>query len=69
MIDKELLRIMVCPRCKGDIHEKEMFLVCKKCGLAYPVLDGKVPDMLINDSWPLEKAEKSNFRHKMTLEE
>jgi uncharacterized protein YbaR (Trm112 family) len=44
-----------------------MFIVCENCKLAYPVLDEDVPDMLIDDAWPLEKAEKNNFKHELKL--
>ncbi|MBS3052026.1 MAG: Trm112 family protein [Candidatus Aenigmarchaeota archaeon] len=66
-VKKELLEILACPKCKGDIQEKSMFLVCKKCKLAYPVLDNDVPDMLIEDAWKLEKAEKAKFKHNLEL--
>lgn len=66
-VAKDLLEIMACPKCKGDIKEKGMFILCKKCDLAYPVLDGDVPDMLIEDAWKIEKAEKSDFKHKLKL--
>jgi len=66
-VPKDLLDIMACPKCKGDIEEKGMFIVCKKCKLAYPVLDGNVPDMLIEEAWPLEKAKKNKFKHNLKL--
>jgi uncharacterized protein YbaR (Trm112 family) len=66
MVSKDLLKILACPKCKGDIKEKGMFLVCNKCKLAYPVLDD-VPDMLIEDAWQLKKAEKSKFKHNLKL--
>ena len=59
--------ILACPKCKGDVQEKGMFILCKKCDLAYPVLDGDVPDMLIEDAWKIEKAEKTKFKHKLKL--
>jgi len=64
-IKKELLEVLACPICKGDILEKDMFLVCEKCKKAYPVLDEKIPDMLIDDAWSLSKAEKVGFKHKL----
>lgn len=66
MVDKKLLDIMACPRCKGDIELKGMFILCRKCRLAYPVLED-VPDMLIKDAWPLEKARKQGFGHGLKL--
>ena len=66
-VKKELLEIMACPKCKGDIKEDGLFLTCSACKLAYPVLDGDVPDMLIEDAWPLEKAKKDGFKHDLKL--
>ena len=65
-INKDLLEIMACPKCKGDIKEENLFLTCSKCSLAYPVLED-VPDMLIEDAWPLEKAKKDGFKHSLKL--
>ena len=67
MIDKKLLKIMACPKCKGDIREKEMFLLCRKCELAFPVLDGSVPNMIIDEAWPIRKAEENKFNHDLEL--
>ncbi len=52
-INKELLEILACPKCKGDIRltEKEDGLICKKCNLLYPIKDG-IPVMLINEAIP-----------------
>jgi len=66
-VPKDLMEILACPKCKGDVEEKEMFIVCNKCKLAYPVLDEDVPDMLIEDAWSLEKAEKNKFKHTLKL--
>ncbi len=50
-ISKELLDILVCPKCKGDIIllEDETGLVCPACRLKYPVRDG-IPVMLIDEA-------------------
>lgn len=47
MIDKELLNILACPACKGEVELKDNKIVCKKCGKKYPVKDG-IPVMLID---------------------
>ena len=65
-VDKKLLEIMACPKCMNELKEKNMFLVCAKCKLAYPVLDG-VPNMLIDEAWALDKADKSGFNHGLKL--
>ena len=65
-MDKELLDILACPKCRGDVLSKGNFILCRKCRLAYPVLDD-VPDMLIEDAWPLSKARSAKFRHSLKL--
>lgn len=66
-VPKDLMNILACPKCKGDVVEKNMFIVCNSCKLAYPVLDQDVPDMLIEDAWKLEKAKKVKFKHNLKL--
>ncbi len=51
MINKDLLDILVCPKCKGELKldkEKER-LICNKCKLAYPIKDD-IPVMLIEEA-------------------
>jgi len=53
-IAPELLEILVCPKCKGDLEyrlEPEV-LVCQACRLVYAVEDG-IPIMLIDEAKPL----------------
>ncbi len=66
-VAKDLLKILACPKCKRDVKEKGIFIVCNHCKLAYPILDGDVPDMLIEDAWQLKKAESSKFKHTLKL--
>ena len=51
-VDKQLLDIMACPKCKGDIRydQKQNAIFCDKCRLKFKVLDGDIPDMLLADS-------------------
>ena len=53
-IDKELLDILVCPKCKGDLEltQEEDGLICKNCALKYPIKDD-IPIMLIDEALPL----------------
>ena len=46
-LDKRLLAILVCPRCKGKlVYDRESEeLICRTDGLAYPVKDD-IPVML-----------------------
>jgi len=54
-VSKELLEILACPKCKGDIEltEKGDGLVCNACKLMYPIKDD-IPIMLIDEAIPLE---------------
>lgn len=54
MIDKELLDILACPDCKGDVELKDNKIVCKNCGRRYPIKDD-IPIMLIDESEPPTK--------------
>ena len=50
MLNKDLLAILCCPKCKGDLDyqpDKET-LTCKSCGKVYPVRNG-IPIMLVDD--------------------
>jgi len=52
-INKELLDILACPKCKGDIvlTKKGDGLICKSCKLIYPIKDD-IPVMLIDEALP-----------------
>jgi hypothetical protein len=54
-ISKELLDILACPQCKGDIHlnEKGDGLVCERCRLLYEIR-GDIPVMLIEEARQLD---------------
>lgn len=53
-INQELLDILACPKCKGDIHLNENGdgLNCDACRLSYPIKDD-IPVMLIEEANPL----------------
>ena len=50
-IDRELLDILACPNCRGDVeyHEAEAFIECLQCRYRYPVRDD-IPVMLIDEA-------------------
>ena len=50
MISKELMEVLACPKCKGDLKQKGSYLVCEKCRLKFKILEGGIPDMLIEDA-------------------
>lgn len=53
--DKELLEIMACPKCKGELilTPEEDGLICQFCKLKYPIRDD-VPVMLVDEAEPIE---------------
>ncbi|TSA11179.1 MAG: Trm112 family protein [Deltaproteobacteria bacterium] len=55
MISKELLEILACPKCKGDVrlNESKDGLVCDKCKLLYEI-KGDIPIMLIDEAKKIE---------------
>jgi uncharacterized protein YbaR (Trm112 family) len=50
-LSKELLDILACPKCKGDIYlnESKDGLICEKCRLLYEIKDD-IPIMLIEEA-------------------
>ena len=54
-ISKELLEILACPKCKGDLRltEKEDGLICDACRLLYEIRDD-IPIMLIDEAKKLD---------------
>jgi uncharacterized protein YbaR (Trm112 family) len=53
-LSQDLLDILACPKCKGDVrlNEKQDGLVCQNCKLIYPIKDD-IPIMLIDEALPL----------------
>lgn len=58
MIDKELLEILACPKCKGELEYrpsddgKNGSLVCQSCQLDFKIVDD-IPNLIIEDATPL----------------
>ena len=52
-LNNDLLDILACPKCKGEIHlnDKKDGLVCDNCRLIYEIKDD-IPIMLINEAKP-----------------
>jgi uncharacterized protein YbaR (Trm112 family) len=55
-IKQELLDILACPKCKGDIHLNGAGdgLICDNCKLLYEIRDD-IPIMLIDEAKPIEE--------------
>lgn len=52
-LDDELLDILVCPKCKGELEyrEDDEELRCHDCRLRYEIDDG-IPVMLVEEAEP-----------------
>lgn len=50
-LSKELLDILVCPQCKGELEltAKQDGLICHSCKLCYPIKED-IPVMLIDEA-------------------
>lgn len=50
-IDKELLDILACPKCKGNVRltKNRDGLICDACKLKYPIKDD-IPVMLTDEA-------------------
>ncbi len=58
MIDKDLLNILACPKCKGGVKylAERQGLACEKCMLLYEIID-EIPVMIIDEAKPLEEKD------------
>ncbi len=56
-ISKDLLDILACPQCKGDLHlnDSKDGLICEACKLLYHIKDD-IPIMLIDEATKLESG-------------
>lgn len=64
MQTEELLQILACPRCHGELTaeggaDETTGFVCAACALVYPVRDG-IPVMLLEEAVPLERWRASH---------
>ncbi|PKN50394.1 MAG: hypothetical protein CVU58_01080 [Deltaproteobacteria bacterium HGW-Deltaproteobacteria-16] len=57
MISQELLDILACPKCKGEVKltEKKDGLVCESCKLLYEIRED-IPIMLIDEAKKLTES-------------
>lgn len=61
MINKELLDILACPKCKQPVRltEDNKGLACDQCRLLYEIRDD-IPIMLIDEAKPLDKQPETD---------
>ena len=54
MLEKELIEILACPKCKGDLlydSQKEI-LICENCKVFYEIKEG-IPILLEEEAKPI----------------
>ena len=59
VLPDEILEVLCCPKCKGDLDYRKdrEVLICRACRLVYRIEDD-IPVMLIEEAIPLEEFEK-----------
>ena len=60
-LNKELLEILACPKCKGDLEQTtaQDGLICHSCEVVYPIRE-EIPIMLIEEAIPLSKWQEGH---------
>ena len=48
-LDQNILEILCCPECKGELKQKDESLECGACNLAFAVDDG-MPCLLVGEA-------------------
>ena len=61
MIDKDILDIMGCIRCKSKLIDREDYLECSKCKIGYPI-EEDIPRMLEERVFTLNDWSFCNYR-------
>ncbi len=63
LIPQELLSLLACPKCKGDLELDEELhgLICRQCALLYEIREG-IPIMLVDEAKPLDQVRKEDER-------
>ncbi len=53
-LSEELLQIMICPACRGELRlaPARDGVICDTCACKYPIIDD-IPNMLVEDALPL----------------
>jgi len=56
MLDKRILEIIACPKCKGDLEydQKREILICKKDGIYYEIKNN-IPILLVDKAKKLDE--------------
>jgi len=61
MIPEELLEILACPECKGDLLFFGDIFVCERCMLKFKIVD-EIPDFLLDDASKITAEELKKLK-------
>ena len=50
MISKDLLAILACPKCKGNVKMSKNKIVCENCRLRFSIIGKDIPNMLLDEA-------------------
>ena len=50
MISKDLLAILACPKCKGNVKMARNKIICESCRLRFNIIDKDIPNMLVDEA-------------------
>lgn len=51
-LSSEIITMLACPKCKGEVAVTEKGIICQNCRLIYPVQED-IPIMLVEEASPL----------------
>ena len=57
-MDKELLEILACPKCKSGVEWEDDKIICRHCKVYYPVREG-IPVMLVEEAKDYKRKTKN----------
>ena len=65
MIPEDILSILACPKCKGNLIFKQTYFICLNCKLKYEIKE-EIPDFLIEHSKKLTDEELKAIQNERT---
>lgn len=55
MITNNLKSVLACPKCNGSVLIEKEYIICKKCKLRFPIINGDIPNMIIEEAKKTKK--------------
>ncbi|WP_297457141.1 Trm112 family protein [Persephonella sp.] len=62
MIPEELIQILACPECKGELLYLKDVFVCENCMLKFEIIDD-IPDFLPDDAQKITQEELEKLKN------